>query len=94
MSGYSQKEKQLLSAAGTIGKANFFRVYKPHCSINHATSYHHGNEQQAPIFRISLYMTTQYLPFYRGDIAGIPGREPPAPGPASVANVHIQSSRD
>lgn len=94
MSGYSQKKKQLLSAAGTIGKANFFRVYKPHCSINHATSYHHGNEQPVPIFLISLYMTTQYLSFHRGDISGIPGREPPAPGPASVANVLIQSSRD
>lgn len=94
MSGYSQKEKQLLSAAGTIDKANFFRVYKPYCSNNHATSYHHGNEQQVPIFLISLYMTTQYLPFHRGDIPRIPGRKPPAPGSASVAKVHIQSSRD
>lgn len=47
----------------------------------------------SPILPISLHMTTKHLPSHREDIAGIPGREPPAPGPASVAGVRTLPSR-
>lgn len=93
LSEYPKQEEELLGAAGTTGKVNFFRAYKPHGSINPPASSCQGDEELVPIFPISLHMTTKHLPSHRGDIAGIPGREPPASGPASVTGVQTLPSR-
>lgn len=52
-----RQEEQLLSAAGTTGKANFLRAYKPQCSIS------------PPASPATFFLPSFHVPYHRGEQA-------------------------
>lgn len=80
LSGYPWQEEQLLSAAEQQEKPTSVELTN-HIAL--ATLQHLPTmvmkSQSVPIYPISLHTPTKHLPSHRGDIAGIPGRELPAP---------------